>query len=627
MNNIYEELSWLEKPPVDFARRLKMARSEANLKELAKYALDENQLRRLSKKASTLAVPSEPTASLKTLKMGIVSNSTTKLAVPALVGTALRYGISLHVYEAEFNQVAQEAFSTDSAFRNLNLDVILVAIDHNGLPFTSCPGDEDVAKANIQDSLKYLNNVLFGLKSKTDAQIILQNIASPSEMMFGSFERQLPGTLSSFVSGINRGLDLLKDPRVVILDVAGLSANIGLSNWHSPTLWNMAKISFSQRYMPIYADYVCRILAAQLGKSRRCLVLDLDNTLWGGVIGDDGLEGILIGNAGATAEAHSHIQQTALILRERGVVLAVCSKNEDAIARMPFKDHPDMLLREEHIAVFQANWSDKASNIRAISEALSLGLESIVFLDDNPAERKQVRDELPEVAVPELPSDPALYVSILLAAGYFESINFSEEDRNRAGLYQANAKRVQILNQSSDMNSYLKSLDMEISFRPFDKTNQQRIFQLISKSNQFNLTTKRYNLSDLSRFEADDNYFTRQIRLKDIFGDNGMICVIICKKDKDAWEIDTWLMSCRVLERQVEVACLHDIVANALSGRAKKLIGRFLPTPRNGIVKEHYQKLGFNKVSEGLEGEVWELDIQDFEFQEVPIKAKTYDHD
>lgn len=627
MNNIYEELSWLEKPPVDFARRLKMARSEANLKELAKYALDENQLRRLSKKASTLAVPSEPTASLKTLKMGIVSNSTTKLAVPALVGTALRYGISLHVYEAEFNQVAQEAFSTDSAFRNLNLDVILVAIDHNGLPFTSCPGDEDVAKANIQDSLKYLNNVLFGLKSKTDAQIILQNIASPSEMMFGSFERQLPGTLSSFVSGINRGLDLLKDPRVVILDVAGLSANIGLSNWHNPTLWNMAKLSFSQRYMPIYADYVCRILAAQLGKSRRCLVLDLDNTLWGGVIGDDGLEGILIGNAGATAEAHLHIQQTALILRERGVVLAVCSKNEDAIARMPFKDHPDMLLREEHIAVFQANWSDKASNIRAISEALSLGLESIVFLDDNPAERKQVRDELPEVAVPELPSDPALYVSILLAAGYFESINFSEEDRNRAGLYQANAKRVQILNQSSDMNSYLKSLDMEISFRPFDKTNQQRIFQLISKSNQFNLTTKRYNQSDLARFEADDNYFTRQIRLKDIFGDNGMICVIICKKDKDAWEIDTWLMSCRVLERQVEVACLHDIVANALSGRAKKLIGRFLPTPRNGIVKEHYQKLGFNKVSEGLEGEVWELDIQDFEFQEVPIKAKTYDHD
>ena len=627
MNNFYEELSWLEKPPVDFARRLKIARSEANLKELAKYALDENQLRRLSKKASTLPVSSEPTASLKALKMGIVSNSTTRLAVPALVGTALRYGISLHVYEAEFNQVAQEAFSTDSAFRNLNLDVILVAIDHHGLPFTSCPGDEDVAEENIQDSLKYLSNVLFGLKSKTDAQIILQNIASPAEMMFGSFERQLPGTLSWFVSGINRGLDLLKDPRVVILDVAGLSANIGLSNWHNPTLWNMAKISFSQRYMPIYADYVCRILAAQLGKSRRCLVLDLDNTLWGGVIGDDGLEGILIGNAGATAEAHLHIQQTALMLRERGVVLAVCSKNEDAIARMPFKDHPDMLLREEHIAVFQANWSDKASNIRAISEALSLGLESIVFLDDNPAERKQVRDELPEVAVPELPSDPALYVPILLAAGYFESINFSEEDRNRAGLYQANAKRVQILKQSTDMNSYLKSLDMEISFRPFDKANQQRILQLISKSNQFNLTTKRYNQSDLFRFEADENYFTRQIRLKDIFGDNGMICVIICKKDKDAWEIDTWLMSCRVLERQVEVACLHDIVANALSGRAKKLIGRFIPTPRNGIVKEHYQKLGFNKVSEGLEGEVWELDIQDFEFQEVPIKAKTYDHD
>tara|TARA_B110000483_G_scaffold243073_1_gene331195 strand:+ start:1446 stop:3335 length:1890 start_codon:yes stop_codon:yes gene_type:complete len=627
MNNIYEQLSWLEKPPVDFAKRLRMARSEANLRELAKYALDENELRRLSKKANTLRVSSEQPASFKTLKMGIISNSTTSLALSALVGTALRYGISLQVYEAEFNQVAQEAFSADSAFYNLSLDVILLAIDHTGLHFVSCPGDKYAAEANIQDSFKYLNNVLTGLKSKTGAQIIMQNIVSPAELTFGSYERQLSGTLSSFVSGINRELDLFKDPGVFILDIAGLSANIGLSNWHDPTLWNMAKISFSQRYIPIYADYVCRILAAQLGKSRRCLVLDLDNTLWGGVIGDDGLEGILIGNAGATAEAHLHIQRTALMLRERGVILAVCSKNEDEIARKPFKEHPDMLIREEHIAVFQANWSDKASNIRAISEALSLGLDSMVFLDDNPAERKQVRDELPEVAVPELPIDPALYVPTILAAGYFESINFSEEDKKRAGFYQANAKRVKLVNQYSDINSYLKSLDMEISFRPFDEKNRPRILQLISKSNQFNLTTKRYTQKDLLRLEADENYFTRQIRLKDIFGDNGMICVIVCKKDKDAWEIDSWLMSCRVLERKVELACLQDIVKNALASRAKKLIGSYIPTPRNNIVKEHYKKLGFNKVSKGLESETWELDIQDLEFQEIPIRTKTHDQD
>ena len=313
------------------------------------------------------------------------------------------------------------------------------------------------------------------------------------------------------------------------------------------------------------------------------------------------------------------------MLRERGVVLAVCSKNEDEVARTPFKDHPDMLIREEHIAVFQANWSDKASNIRAISEALSLGLDSIVFLDDNPAERKQVRDELPEVAVPELPTDPALYVPTILAAGYFEAINFSEEDRNRAGLYQANAKRVQLVNQFSDINSYLKSLDMKISFKPFDEKNLPRIFQLISKSNQFNLTTKRYSQKELLRLKADESYFTRQVRLEDIFGDNGMICVIICKIDKDAWEIDSWLMSCRVLERKVEVACLHEIVKNALASGAKKLTGRFIPTARNNIVKEHYKKLGFTKVSDGQEGETWELCIQEFRYPKFPIKITSSD--
>jgi FkbH-like protein len=229
------------------------------------------------------------------------------------------------------------------------------------------------------------------------------------------------------------------------------------------------------------------------------------------------------------------------------------------------------------------------------------------------------------VAVPELPSDPALYVPTLVAAGYFESINFSEEDSKRAGFYQADAKRARLVNQSSDINSYLKSLDMEISFKRFDKKNWPRILQLISKSNQFNLTTKRYTQNDLLRFEADENYFTRQIRLKDIFGDNGMICVIICKKDKDAWEIDSWLMSCRVLERKVEVACLQDIAKNALASGAKKLIGNYIPTPHNIIVKEHYKKLGFSEVSIDLESETWELDIQDLEFQDIPIRTKPMD--
>ncbi len=625
MSNIFEDLSWLPQPSQDFSQRLNYAVNGNDLRELAKFSLDENQLRRLYKKTLSLQNDQVNLLPLTDMKIGVISNATTNLAVPALVGTALRFGISLQVIEAEFNQIAQEAFSANSLFTGQNLNVVLVAIDYRGLPLLPCPGDKDLAEKNVKDCLVYVKSVVNSLRTKTGAQIILQNIAAPVEALSGSFEGRLIGSLTWLISHLNSEFDTLTADDTFILDIAGLAANLGLTNWHDPTLWNIAKLSFSQRYMPIYADYVCRILAARLGKSRRCLILDLDNTLWGGVIGDDGLEGILIGNGDPTAEAHLHIQRTALELRERGVVLAVSSKNEDATARQPFKEHPDMLLREEHIAVFQANWSDKASNIKAIAETLSLGLESMVFLDDNPAERMQVRRELPEVAVPELPKDPALYARSLIAAGYFEAITFSEEDRKRATFYQDNARRAQILNQSSDMDTYLKSLDMEISFAPFDETGRVRIVQLISKSNQFNLTTKRYNELDIKELESDKSFYTRQIRLKDTLGDNGMISVIVCKKHVSAWEIDTWLMSCRVLGRRVELAALQDIVTNAKTNGTTKLTGIYIPTARNIIVKDHYKKLGFTKISGESEIETWELDITNYNIQELPMRYKYTD--
>ncbi len=442
------------------------------------------------------------------------------------------------------------------------------------------------------------------------------------ESFSGSFEGRLPGTLSWLIARINLELDALSSSGIVILDAAGLAANVGLANWHDATLWNMAKLPFAQNYVPIYSDYVCRIIAARRGKSRRCLILDLDNTLWGGVIGDDGMEGILIGQGDATGEAHLHVQQVALGLRDRGVVLAVSSKNEDAIARQPFREHPDMLLKEEHFAVFHANWSDKASNIRAIAETLSLGLDSMVFLDDNPAERLQVRTEIPEVAVPELPPDPALYGRILLAAGYFEAVAFSEEDRQRAAFYQQNAQRTALLNQS-DMEGYLRSLNMEITFAPFDATGRARIVQLINKSNQFNLTTKRYSEPEVKQMEQDPGIFTRQIRLADTFGDNGMISVVICRMLPEAWMIDTWLMSCRVLGRRVEEAVLQDMTDNATKAGARRLIGTYIPTARNAIVREHYKKLGFVKTAIHDSGEeTWELDMAKAERKTLPMSVK-----
>jgi len=326
-------------------------------------------------------------------------------------------------------------------------------------------------------------------------------------------------------------------------------------------------------------------------------VLDLDNTLWGGVIGDDGIEGINLAQGDATGEAHLSVQRLALSLRERGIVLAVSSKNTDDIARRVFREHPEMLLRESHIAVFQANWDDKATNIRAIADELSLGVDALVFLDDNPAERGLVRQMLPEVAVPELPDDPALYARTLAAAGYFEATTFSDEDKQRAAFYQANARRVSLEKQAGDVSAYLASLDMEISFKPFDATGRARISQLINKSNQFNLTTRRYTESEVADLEKDSDCFTLQVRLADAFGDNGMIGVVICRATTPRmWTIDTWLMSCRVLGRGVERMVLLELLHHAELGGAERLIGVYRPTDRNGMVRHHYMGLGFKQT-------------------------------
>ena len=474
MSNIFEDLAWLRRPPADFSRQVVAADSFTELRNLAAYALDENQLIRLSKKLNQFLARGDSIAPLVTLSIGIISNATTKTVVPALIGTALRFGIALRVVEADYNQVAQEAFAEKSVFSGQSLTAILVALDYRGLPLRTSPGNPQAAAENVRENFAFIQSVCESLRQKSGAAVILQNIAPPCEALSGSFEGRLPGTLAWLVGRINAEIDGLASNETFILDVAGLASNVGLANWHDPTLWNIAKLPFSQNYLPVYSDYICRILAARIGKSRRCLILDLDNTLWGGVIGDDGVEGILIGNGDPTGEAHLQVQRTALDLRDRGIVLAISSKNEDATARLPFREHPDMLLKENHLAVFQANWTDKATNIRAVADTLSLGLESMVFLDDNPAERMRVRQDLPEVAVPELPQDPALFARTLIAAGYFEAVTFSQEDQQRANFYQDNAKRAEILNQSTDLNSYLKSLRMEIYFAPFDATGSHR---------------------------------------------------------------------------------------------------------------------------------------------------------
>jgi FkbH-like protein len=357
-----------------------------------------------------------------------------------------------------------------------------------------------------------------------------------------------------------------------------------------------------------------------MGRSRRVLVLDLDNTLWGGIVGDDGIEGLALGNGSALGEAHAALQRMALSLRERGIILCVSSKNDEAIALDAFRNHPEMVLKEDDIAAFRVNWDDKAANIKAISDAIDLGLESFVFLDDNPAERKRVRDALPAVAVPELPDDPSEWPAVFQAAGYFEQAAFSREDALRAGFYKANALRAAQMERIGDHDDYLRSLSMTLSIAPFDSAGRTRIVQLLSKSNQFNLTTRRYSDAEIAAMQSNPEIFTIQARLADIFGDNGMISAVICRQTGASWEVDSWIMSCRVLGRRVEETILQYLVEQARGRGITEIIGRYIPTARNGLVRDHFERLGFVRTGSQDGETTWRLAVADYRKKQMPLR-------
>ncbi|RQR46968.1 MULTISPECIES: HAD family hydrolase [unclassified Burkholderia] len=621
-DDLYTALAWLPRPPDDFSARCRTlvesidddpgAGLGRRLRQLANCALGENQLIKLGRAIVALQGAGRTLAPLTPFRLGLVGNGTLDHLVLPLVASAARHGVALEIVSGHYGQVMQEALAPDSTINRAQVDAVLVALDYRGLPLNAQPGDEEAAQHSVAAALDQIDALRAGFRQHGNAPSIVQTLAPPSDTLFGNRDALIAGTPLNLVERFNRALaQRVAESNDILFDVAHVAGTVGLANWHSPAQWNLAKYPFAGDYVPLYADHVGRLLGAARGKSRRVLVLDLDNTLWGGVIGDDLLEGIKVAQGDAVGEAHLAVQQLALSLRARGIVLAVSSKNNDDTARLPFQKHPEMLLREQHFAVFQANWNDKATNIRAIADELSLGIDSMVFLDDNPVERNLVRTTLPEVAVPELPDDPSLYARTLAAAGYFESLAFLPEDQKRADMYQDNARRVALRSQAGDMDAYLRSLDMKIDFAPFDDTGRARIVQLINKSNQFNLTTRRYTDAEIHALEGDGRVFTLQVRLTDTFGDNGMISVVICRPDERApstWQIDSWLMSCRVLGRQVEQMVLREVLQHARQRDVTRVIGRYIPTDRNALVKDHYAKLGFEAVSEEPDGTtVWEM--------------------
>jgi len=634
-SNLFQSVAWHPHRPSDFVQRCRTALDAPTdvgqrIQALASYGLDENDLNRVAMVIARARKGGHSLSPLLPFRLAILSNSTTDFVVPILIASAARHGIALECVVSGYGQVMQEALSPDSNVNRARPDAVLLAVDYRGYPLVPAIGDAGASQAAIAATLGQVQTIRSGIQANGPAICIVQNVAPPPEALFGSLDRLVAGTLRGMIEEVNQGITRsVAGTHDILFDVASLAATVGLAEWHSPAQWNLAKLPFCSTYLPLYGEHLARLIAALRGKSRRCLVTDLDNTLWGGVIGEDGVEGIQLAQGDATGEAYLSVQRYLLELRQRGVLLAVSSKNDDEVARAAFRKHPEMLLREEHFAVFQANWNDKASNIKAIAHELSLGLDSIVFLDDNPAERGVVRQLLPQVAVPELPDDPAFYVRTLSAAGYFESVSFSAEDLKRADFYQHNVQRTALQGQFSGFEDYLASLKMVITFQPFDDTGRARIAQLINKSNQFNLTTRRYTEAEVAEAERDPNCFTLQVRLADAFGDNGMISVVICRRAaRDVWEIDTWLMSCRVIGRRVENMVLLEILHHGSRAGIRKLTGTYIPTERNRLVEDHYKKLGFRQIRRRADGtRDWEMDVDTARVEQAPAEVQRVGFD
>jgi FkbH-like protein len=618
-------LFWLPPPASDLRQRLRALTAGDgpvaghDLAFLAQHALGLEDLGRLAK-ALRLAGDRLDPGALTPVRFALLGDGTVDHILPAIAASALRHGVLLETYAPAYNRALPEVLDPGSGLAAFAPQIALVASDYRSLGLARPRMDPGEAAQAVASAAGRLREIVAGLAARGVTPIV-QTLVPPADPWTGHYDLISPGSPAAMVRAVNAALvAAAHDHSAVVLDADAIAGLIGRAQWFDPSYWFRAKLPFAMDATPLYAEHVARLIGAMRGKARKCLVLDLDNTLWGGVIGDDGLDGIRLGQGSADGEAFVDIQAYALALKARGVVLAVVSKNEEDAARLPFREHPEMRLREDDIAVFIANWDDKASNIRHVARVLNIGLDALAFLDDNPAERARVRQMLPEVAVPEVGEDASLYPTVLARSGLFETIGLSGDDAQRAEQYRANAERNVVMEKMGDYDAYLRSLEMACDLRPFDAVGRTRIAQLANKSNQFNLTTRRYTEADIGAFQNDPAVFTLQVRLTDRFGDNGMISVIIFRKGADEWVCDTWLMSCRVLERRVEEAVLKTVAQAARAEGARRLVGEYLPSAKNKMVAGHFAKLGFVAAgAAGADGTRWTLDLDAYPDPDLPL--------
>ena len=545
---------------------------------------------------------------LEKVKVWLTGNVTLDFLKSAIVAVSPRFNIYPEIYISEFDQIVQPFLDKSSNLYHIKPDIICIYLDVY-FDFLKILDNEKVESL----SQKILDDILLILKiAKEDlnATVLITTTPEPCEVIYGNLESQISSTNLSLIRKFNSALSSLSESNnLLIIDLAYWANLVGLISWRSPTLWFKAKIPYSLDLNHLISDLITRKIAALKGRSKKCLILDLDNTLWGGQIGDDDLDGIKIGNNDPIGESYLVIQQIAKKLKNRGIILAVSSKNNHDIALEPFKIKKEMILNLDDISIFKINWNNKADNIKLIARELNIGLDSMVFFDDNPAERYQVSISEYLVDVPELPNDSSYYPLALMAAGYFETIRITDEDKLRSKDYISNTKRIELKEESADLHSYLLKLGMKIIIKSIDEKSIKRTADLFAKTNQFNFSYIRYTEEELKELINSNEIKSYTAQLKDKFGDIGIISALILQKFEKYWEIKNWVMSCRVFGRQVEDEIFRKITKDALEAGIKKIKLQYSPQKKNKLLIKIVEDIGFTKTNKNGDLLEFEIDI------------------
>lgn len=535
---------------------------------------------------------------LSSLKVALLGDTATQFLSLAIRGLAIDHGYRLDFFEADYNQVERLIEDPSSELYQFNPKYIIIFQSTHKWAELHSKRSSSKQITLAEERLRFVRETCI---KNSNSKIIYCNYPEIGDSIFGSYANKVESSFNFQVRKMNYELMILSQnlPNLFICDLAEWQNKIGRDQAFIGSIYSTTEIILSLDHTPSVAQRLIDIIMAAEGHVKKCVILDLDNTLWGGVIGDDGLEGIQIGHGLGIGKIFSEFQHWLKKLKERGLILCVCSKNTESIAKEPFEKHPDMVLRLEDITIFMANWKTKVENIHTIQKTLNIGFDSMVFLDDNPFERNMVREHIPGITVPDLPEDPSEYLEYLYGLNLFEIATYSEEDHSRTKQYQIEAERLLYSNKFENEADYLNSLNMTSEVLEFNKFNTPRIAQLSQRSNQFNLRTIRYTESDITNIINDRNNQGFSFSLKDKFGDHGLIGVVLLNRiDKDTLFVDSWFMSCRVLNRTMENFTLNQIINWAKQRGFKTLIGEYIPTAKNQLVKNHYLNLGFKEAPE-----------------------------